>query len=186
MQILSNQQVRYCNIQSEQSGELQYLSGMSFQGKLFSKNKLFSLEQKEQAIDYCKQQYLQSRGAKSYILVEDTIGLIVWVEDKSAKIIGQEQPEDIINNIDLEDLVSKMRSVGGIKIKDRRHNLKVYKQCFIGTEACEYLIDRLELSLEQAIKLGQKLIDEKWIHHVVDERQFDNSHFFYRFYWDED
>ena len=185
MQILSNKQVSYCNIESKQSGNIEYLPGMLFQEKIFIKYQLFSLDSKDRAIEYCRQKYLEYKGEKSYILVEDSLGFIVWVEDKSARIIGKEDPLDVVNAIDLEDLVAKMRSVGGIKIKDRRHNLRLYKQCFVGTEACDYLIDNLELSIEQAIELGQRLIDEKWIHHVVDERRFHNRHYFYRFYWDE-
>ena len=186
MQILNNEQVNYCNAVREKLGTKEYLPGMSFQDKIYIKNNFFVLENKQEAIDYCKQKYLEARGSKSYVLVEDTIGFTVWVEDKSAKILGKEDPLEIIKNIDLEDLVSKMRSVGGIKIKDRRHNLKVYKQCIVGSDVCEYLINSLELSIEQAVSLGQRLMDEKWIHHVVDEHPFKNDRLFYRFYWDEE
>ena len=43
----------------------------------------------------------------------------------------------------------------------------------------------LGLSVEQAVRLGQRLIDEKFIHHVTDDHPFINDFFFYRFYWDE-
>lgn len=186
MQILNNQQVSYCNIARDNMGEQEYLPGISFQDKVYTKNNFFPLSNKEDAIEYCKQKYLASRGSTSYILVQDTIGLTVWCEDKSAKILGEEDPLEIIRQIDLEDLVSKMRSVGGIKIKDRRYNIKVYKQCVVGSEVCQYLTNALELSIEQAIKLGQRLVDEKWIHHVADQHDFKNEHLFYRFYWDEE
>lgn len=186
MQILNNKQVSYCNVAKNNQDKLECLPGMSFQDKVYVKNKFFPLENKNDAIEYCKQKYLDSKGRTSYVLVEDTIGLTVWNEDKSAKVLGEEDPFEIIREIDLEDLVSKMRSVGGIKIRDRRYNLKVYKQCVVGSEVCQYLIDALELSVEQAIKLGQRLMDEKWIHHVADQHHFKNEHLFYRFYWDED
>ena len=186
MQILNNQQVSYCKVSTKKMGEPEFLPGISFQDKIYIKHKFFFLEDKHDAVKYCKQKYLEERGGKSYVLVEDTIGLTVWVEDKSARILGEEDPLEIIQNIDLEDLVSKMRSVGGIKIRDRRHNLKVYKQCVVGSEVCEYLADSLELSIEQAISLGQRLMNEKWIHHVADQHTFKNEHLFYRFYWDEE
>ena len=186
MQILSNKQVNYCNVSIEQSGETEYLPGMSFQDRIYLKEKFFPSEARQKAIDFCKNGFLEFRGSKSYVLVEDTIGFTVWTENKSAKVLGEEDPLEIINQIDLEDLVSKMRSVGGIKIKDRRHNMRIYKQCVVGSEVCNYLIDALELSTEQAITLGQRLIEEKWIHHVVDRQPFKNEHLFYRFYWDED
>ncbi len=43
----------------------------------------------------------------------------------------------------------------------------------------------LSLSTEQSIRLAQRLIDQKWIYHVVDRQNFANEFFFYRFYWDE-
>ena len=186
MQILNNKQVDYCNLARQESDKQEYLPGMSFQNKLYVKEKFFSIEDKSNAMEYCKQKFLQSKGEKSYVLVEDSIGLLVWVEDKTAKIIGEVDPLDFIKEIDLEDLVSKMRGVGGIKIRDRQHKFRTYKQCVVGSEVCEYLIETLELSIEEAIKLGQRLIDEKWIHHVLDKHSFKNEHLFYRFYWDED
>jgi len=186
MQILTNKQVSYCNVSTEKTGGKEYLPGISFQNKTYIKEKFFTLEDEHNAIKYCKSKYLADRGKKSYILVKDSTGLTVWMEDKTAKMLGIEDPLEIIKKIDLEDLVSQMRSVGGIKIKDRRHNLKVYKQCVVGSEVCQYLIDSLELSIEQAIYLGQRLIEEKWIHHVADQHSFKNEHLFYRFYWDED
>ena len=181
MQILNDRQVSYCNVVIKKK----YLLGMSFQNKIYIKNKLYSSTDKHDAIEYCRQKYLEARGSKSYILVENITGLTVWVENKSAKILGQEDPAEIIKNIDIEDLVAKMRSVGGIEIEDRQHNMNVYKECVVGNEVCEYLINSLEVSIKQAIALGQRLMDEKWIYHVVDRQPFQNEHLFYRFYWDE-
>ncbi len=78
-----------------------------------------------------------------------------------------------------------MRHVGGIKIKDRNYKFKIYPKCFIGQEAVEWFCANLGLSTQQAIRLGQRLIDEKWIHHVLDQQNFANDFLFYRFYWDE-
>lgn len=185
MQILNNKQVNYCNLARQKLDKQEYLPGMSFQNKLYIKEKFFSLDDKSKAVEYCKQKFLDYKGKKSYVLVEDSVGLLVWVEEKTAKIVGETDPLDFIKEIDLEDLVAQMRSVGGIKIKDRQHHFRTYKQCIVGSEVCEYLINNLELSVEQAIGLGQRLIDEKWIHHVVDRHQFKNEPLFYRFYWDE-
>lgn len=48
-----------------------------------------------------------------------------------------------------------------------------------------WLRDNLGLSQAEAIALGQRLIEEKWIHHVTDDHQFKNEYLFYRFYMDE-
>lgn len=78
-----------------------------------------------------------------------------------------------------------MRNIGAIKIKDRRYKLKVYPKCFVVNEAVAWMKSEFNLSTEQAIRLGQRLIDEKIIHHVVDRQKFADEFLFYRFYWDE-
>lgn len=51
-------------------------------------------------------------------------------------------------------------------IKDRRHHLKTYPNCFVAKELIDWLIDHKEASdRETAIKLVQKLLDHSIIHH---------------------
>ena len=156
MQILDERQINYCNVVVEK----ECLLGMSFQDKIYLRNKLYSLTDKLNAIEYCKQKYLDAKGSKSYALVKNATGFAVWVENKSAKILGQKDPLEVIYNLDLKDLVSKIRSVRGIKIQDR-DSMNVYERYTTGKEVNECLIDSLELSIEQAINLGQKLMDDK-------------------------
>ncbi|ESA34933.1 pleckstrin g-protein interacting- domain-containing protein [Leptolyngbya sp. Heron Island J] len=86
----------------------------------------------------------------------------------------------------LEQLVTQMRSSSaGISIKDRRYKLKVYPKCFIGNEAVDWLINNANLTPHEAIRVGQRMLERHIIHHVLDEQDFENNHFFYRFYVDE-
>ena len=85
----------------------------------------------------------------------------------------------------LEQLVTQMRSRSGISIEDRRHKLKVYPKCFIGTEAVDWLLNNTNLMPHEAIRVGQRMLERHIIHHVLDEQDFENNHFFYRFYVDE-
>lgn len=186
MHILSNKQVQYCNLWFHKDGSEAHLPGVLYQNKLFKKNRFFQLEQEQEALEYGKSRFLAAKGEKSYIVLKDNIGLTIWIEDSSAKLSQNNNQEiDIIKTIDLEELVAKMRNVGGIKIQDRNYKFKTYHKCFVGNEAVEWMKQNLDLSTEQAIKLGQRLIDEKWIHHVVNQQEFANEYLFYRFYWDE-
>ena len=92
---------------------------------------------------------------------------------------------EVVTNFDLQNVVAKMRNVGGVKIKDRRHLFKIHSNCFVGSEAVEWMVEKLNISREQAIQLGQRLMDEKIIYHVVHKESFQNANFFYRFYWDD-
>ena len=87
--------------------------------------------------------------------------------------------------IDIEALVKAMREPGGLDIKDRNYRMNVYPRCFIGTEAVEWLMQTQNCSREEAIQLGQLLIDRGVIHHVLDEQPFRDDVIFYRFYVDE-
>ena len=67
------------------------------------------------------------------------------------------------------------------KSKLAGNKLKLYPNCFVGNEAVSWLSDRLKISREEAIEVGQRLIDENWIHHVTHEQPFQDGNFFYRF-----
>jgi len=81
--------------------------------------------------------------------------------------------------------VIRMRSADGIPIGDRRHLLTVYRQCFVGRDAVDWLTRAYELSRREAVDLGQQLIDRGIIRHVLDEHGFKDGNFFYRFNADE-
>ncbi|KAK7887232.1 hypothetical protein WMY93_026853 [Mugilogobius chulae] len=72
-------------------------------------------------------------------------------------------------------------------IKDRRHHLRTYPNCFVGKELCDWLIEHKEATdRETAIKIMQKLLDQCIIHHVCDEhREFRDMKLFYRFRKDD-
>lgn len=72
-----------------------------------------------------------------------------------------------------------------IRIENRWYNLRFHPRCFVGSEAVIWLMQSLKISHENAILLGQRLIDEKLIHHVTDNHAFKDEYLFYRFYWDE-
>jgi potassium-dependent mechanosensitive channel len=87
--------------------------------------------------------------------------------------------------IDIEALVTAMRGAQGVEIKDRRHRMNIYPRCFVGSEAVEWLIQTQNCTREDAINIGQFLVDRGIIHDVVDEHPFRDEYLFYRFYADE-
>lgn len=79
----------------------------------------------------------------------------------------------------------EMRAKDGVEIKTRRHKLKLYQRCFLGNEAVDWIVKKYNVSRADAVLLGQKLIDKKIAHHVLDENQFEDTDLLYRFYEDE-
>uniref|UniRef100_A0A3Q3BDU0 DEP domain containing MTOR-interacting protein n=1 Tax=Kryptolebias marmoratus TaxID=37003 RepID=A0A3Q3BDU0_KRYMA len=72
-------------------------------------------------------------------------------------------------------------------IKDRRHHLRTYPNCFVAKELIDWLMEHKEAAdRDTAIKIMQKLLDQCIIHHVCDEhREFKDMKLFYRFRKDD-
>lgn len=86
---------------------------------------------------------------------------------------------------DWDSLVTAMRGEHGVGIRDRRYGLKTYKKVFLGTEAVAWLIQYEKATLAEAVAIGQLMIEQNIIHHILDEHNFKNEPLFYRFYLDE-
>ena len=69
-----------------------------------------------------------------------------------------------------------------LDIRNRRFKFKTYKQCFIGLDAIKVMISlNLASNENEAIVLGNKLIESNMIQHVTKEHSFKNEKLFYRF-----
>lgn len=82
---------------------------------------------------------------------------------------------------EVAEVAARLLGPGGIEIRDRRHRLTVFAQCFVGREAVDWLVEREGLSRAEGTALGQRLLEQGVIHHVLDEHDFRDGHFFYRF-----
>ncbi|NES99046.1 MAG: mechanosensitive ion channel protein [Sphaerospermopsis sp. SIO1G2] len=185
MLLVTAEQVKYCQVTYHKNNQRHITEGMSYGNKLFTKINSFPKPEKHTAIERAKFVSVENKGYYLVILVEETDKYDIWQENDHVKIKSSSQPNINIAHINLEELVTKMRNVGGIRIEDRRHKLRTYHRCFVGKEVVAWLIENLKLSHNQAILLGQKLMDEKWIHHVTNDHKFKDEYLFYRFYWDE-
>src|SRR5581483_4906661 len=86
---------------------------------------------------------------------------------------------------ELDLLVARMRGPGGVAIVDRRHLLRTYRRCFVGSEAVDWLVAHENLGRDEAARVGQLLVDRGVVHHVLDEHPFRDGRFFYRFRADD-
>lgn len=89
-----------------------------------------------------------------------------------------------LDALDLCDVAQRMRG-GGVAIRDRVYHTVKYPACFVGAEAVAWMREALQLSENEAMTLGQRMIDLFIIHHVVDEQSFRGGNYFYRFHQDE-
>ena len=86
---------------------------------------------------------------------------------------------------ELSELAQQLRD--GIEVKDRSYRLRKYEKCFVGSEACLWLLEKgLVKDEQQAELLGGLLLEDGHLHHVLREHSFKNQKLFYRFTVDED
>jgi small-conductance mechanosensitive channel len=96
------------------------------------------------------------------------------------------EPElDDWDDAEITRVIERLRSEGGIAIRDRRHLLATHPRCFVGREAVDWLVRHEHVSRGEAVALGQRLVELGVVHHVLDEHPFRDGHFFYRFREDD-
>ncbi len=116
--------------------------------------------------------------------LENNVSQLDIDEEDDAKVLTKDSIKELINK-NIDTLVEEMRGANGVSIKNRQHRWDVYSKCFVGSEAVKWLMETQKIDLNEAISIGQLLIDRGLIHHVVDRHGFKNQNLFYRFYEDE-
>lgn len=84
----------------------------------------------------------------------------------------------------IRNLCHQMYSSEELVIKNRRWHLRIFHKCFIGEEGVNWLCKHLTISRTQAVQFGQKLLEQGYIFHVLNEHDFKDGYFFYRFSMD--
>uniref|UniRef100_A0A672TB49 Rap guanine nucleotide exchange factor 4-like n=1 Tax=Sinocyclocheilus grahami TaxID=75366 RepID=A0A672TB49_SINGR len=73
-------------------------------------------------------------------------------------------------------------------IRDRKYHLKTYRQCCVGTELVDWLLQQSSCvhSRAHAVGMWQVLLEEGVLNHVDHELNFQDKYLFYRFLDDEE
>ncbi len=87
----------------------------------------------------------------------------------------------------LEELTGRIKQL--FDVQDRTYGFpsKTYPKCFVGSEAVAQLVEEgIACDAEDAVRIGNMLLDAGVFHHVLDEHAFKDEKLFYRFISDED
>ncbi|XVF64702.1 hypothetical protein PTKIN_Ptkin09bG0188600 [Pterospermum kingtungense] len=90
--------------------------------------------------------------------------------------------DDLSSNGPVDELaliVQKMKAT--IVVKDRFYKMRKFTNCFLGSEAVDFLSEDQYLEREEAVELGQKLASKLFFQHVLDENLFEDGNHLYRF-----
>jgi hypothetical protein len=81
--------------------------------------------------------------------------------------------------MDLEDVLEGLRR--DVSIRDRSYHGRIYQDCFICSEAVDWLISCGHAATrEEAVAIGQRLVEGKLLQHVVDQHQFKDAFLFFK------
>ncbi|KAL3339995.1 hypothetical protein AABB24_028555 [Solanum stoloniferum] len=84
---------------------------------------------------------------------------------------------------ELAVIVKKMKQ--SIALKDRFYKLRRFTNCFLGSEAVDFLSEDQYLEREEAVEFGRKLAINLFFQHVLDENVFEDGNSLYRFLDDD-
>ena len=95
----------------------------------------------------------------------------------------EEHPEveASFDHTDLEALAARVKQV--LDIRDRKYGFpsKIYPQCFVGREAVAQIVEEeIANDEEDAIHIGNMMLNAGVFHHVLDAHPFKDEEFFYR------
>ncbi|KAK9270492.1 hypothetical protein L1049_026072 [Liquidambar formosana] len=80
---------------------------------------------------------------------------------------------------ELAVIVRKMRE--SLVIKDRFYKMRRFTNCFLGSEALDFISEDQYLEREEALEFGRKLASKLFFQHVLDENTFEDGNHLYRF-----
>ncbi len=101
--------------------------------------------------------------------------------EEAARVEGDPAAVLAHRGVSIEEVAARLRGPAGVPVADRRFHLTTYEQCFVGSEAVDWLATNYGLSRELATALGRVLQGHGWLYHVVKEQPFQDGHYFFRF-----
>ncbi|MFZ3322022.1 MAG: hypothetical protein WA190_06585 [Usitatibacter sp.] len=83
------------------------------------------------------------------------------------------------DGVDIAAAFEALRSAPGL-VADRRYRGKVYPECFVASEAIDFMASQLGMTRATALAMGTFLWRTGRIHHVLRDAAFDDGFFFFR------
>ncbi|OMO85744.1 hypothetical protein CCACVL1_10020 [Corchorus capsularis] len=115
-------------------------------------------------------------------LDEKIVFLITEAPSVEAPLPPLSGEDDVSSNGPVDELaliVRKMKAT--IVVKDRFYKMRRCTNCFLGSEAVDFLSEDQYLEREEAVEFGRKLASELFFRHVFDENLFEDGNHLYRF-----
>ncbi len=184
MLLLKSHEVEHWEISYDDGGLLRVIPVIGYKGKVYAKGNVFPKDQQHNALKEMREKFLDGLQHIPCILVESDRGFTIWYEDPKVNALTNNPGHNSSNiqAIDLEEVVSRIVSTGGMKIQNRWYKLKFYPKSFIGSDAVDWFVSNYKISRDDAVLLGMELLKRKYIYHVLHQGEFRDDSSLYRFH----
>ncbi len=182
MFILTADQINPQQALRRHHSQVEKLVAIAYQQWLFIQGESYSAEEREVAIKQTREK-LDSGQMCILVIDQRKQKYVVCYQDPQLEAL-EEKASAVTINENSAALVDAIRQASGL-IKNNRHKLRVYPKSIIGSELVNWLCDYLKCSRKDAVKVGQSLIEQGWLHHTGDKHEFKDEGLLYRFYQDE-
>lgn len=116
-------------------------------------------------------------------ILDESIGVLFKEEPPSSSPLpplpGEDDKSGSGKMDELATIVRKMRD--SITPKDRFYNMRRFSNCFLGSEAVDFLSEDQYLERDEAVEFGRKLASKHFFRHILDENVFEDGNQLYRF-----
>ncbi|RLN13537.1 hypothetical protein C2845_PM09G08680 [Panicum miliaceum] len=116
-------------------------------------------------------------------ILDENIGVLFKEEPSSSAPLpplpGEDDESGSGTMDELATIVRKMRE--SVTPKDRFYKMRRFNNCFLGSEAVDFLSEDQYLERDEAVEFGRKLASKYFFRHVLDENVFEDGNHLYRF-----
>ncbi|XP_062228486.1 uncharacterized protein LOC133926526 [Phragmites australis] len=116
-------------------------------------------------------------------ILDESIGLLFKEEPSSSAPLpplpGEDDKSGSGKIDELATIVRKMRE--SITPKDRFYKMRRFSNCFLGSEAVDFISEDQYLERDEAVEFGRKLASRHFFCHVLGENVFEDGNQLYRF-----
>ncbi len=179
MLLLNESETEICYMWSEQYP--QPFPTLKYQAKNFLEIPRTKEFNQEQAIAFARQVGDKTEGNGLILIVEGTQQFKVWREAPQLARAFPVDIHDLVQQFELHDVRKTMQNSAQMEQSNQRRGIRQYSGCFTGQAATQFLMTQYQLSQANALRLGQRLLNEHLIGAIGRQTLFTNGTLLYRF-----
>eukprot|EP01094_Clydonella_sp_ATCC50884_P016389 TRINITY_DN2724_c0_g2_i1.p1 TRINITY_DN2724_c0_g2~~TRINITY_DN2724_c0_g2_i1.p1 ORF type:complete len:866 (+),score=281.12 TRINITY_DN2724_c0_g2_i1:184-2781(+) len=140
-----------------------------------------SSEDKAEWVKAMQTAIMENKGANALVYTESSGHSPMPPRQKTPARPSSDENDFLLENgeLDYATLCSAMLGPGGVEIKNRTYMLKSFPNCFLGSEAVDWLCEALGRDRGNCALVGREMIKRGLFYHVTRDHDFEDRSLFY-------